>query len=249
MQGFASGKAGPVYPQLRLGCNAAKSMWAQRSCCSVAVMPAVVIRQRKPWRRKDGVFLYFEDNAGVIVNPKGEMKGGCGSAADLQVPQGLHGAYHGTACSCTSVSMDEVSPLGSLLSLPRICQAAHTHDQGLLCCCRISNHRTCGEGVRRPVAAHRLSCQFHCVGCVVVTGLTGWMAAPRVLWMFESCQYPERNVSSRPGHYHIPYWSAVHKCRLQTPRLLIIWYHLVNANTAGILINNYSRGSHDMTSH
>lgn len=37
--------------------------------------PAVVIRQRKPWRRKDGVFIYFEDNAGVIVNPKGEMKG------------------------------------------------------------------------------------------------------------------------------------------------------------------------------
>jgi large subunit ribosomal protein L23e len=24
------------------------------------VMPAVVIRQRKPWRRPDGVFLYFE---------------------------------------------------------------------------------------------------------------------------------------------------------------------------------------------
>lgn len=38
-------------------------------------MPIVVIRQRKAWRRKDGVFLYFEDNAGVIVNPKGEMKG------------------------------------------------------------------------------------------------------------------------------------------------------------------------------
>ena len=53
-----------------------------RSCHAVAVMPAVVIRQRKPWRRKDGVFLYFEDNAGVIVNPKGEMKGGCGRAAD-----------------------------------------------------------------------------------------------------------------------------------------------------------------------
>ncbi len=40
-----------------------------------AVLPAVVVRQRKPWRRKDGVFIYFEDNAGVIVNPKGEMKG------------------------------------------------------------------------------------------------------------------------------------------------------------------------------
>lgn len=39
------------------------------------VMPAVVIRQKKPWRRKDGRFIYFEDNAGVIVNPKGEMKG------------------------------------------------------------------------------------------------------------------------------------------------------------------------------
>ena len=38
-------------------------------------MPAVIVRQRKPWRRKDGVFIYFEDNAGVIVNPKGEMKG------------------------------------------------------------------------------------------------------------------------------------------------------------------------------
>ncbi|RZS22728.1 hypothetical protein BHM03_00055545, partial [Ensete ventricosum] len=49
------------------------------------VMPAVIVRQRKPWRRKDGVYMYFEgilcfyplndtDNAGVIVNPKGEMK-------------------------------------------------------------------------------------------------------------------------------------------------------------------------------
>ena len=24
------------------------------------VMPGVVVRQRKPWRRKDGVFIYFE---------------------------------------------------------------------------------------------------------------------------------------------------------------------------------------------
>ena len=40
-----------------------------------SVMPAVIIRQRKPWRRRNGVFLYFEDNAGCIVNAKGEMKG------------------------------------------------------------------------------------------------------------------------------------------------------------------------------
>eukprot|EP00996_Jenningsia_fusiforme_P005670 NODE_6688_length_544_cov_632.690909_g6266_i0.p2 GENE.NODE_6688_length_544_cov_632.690909_g6266_i0~~NODE_6688_length_544_cov_632.690909_g6266_i0.p2 ORF type:complete len:141 (+),score=18.57 NODE_6688_length_544_cov_632.690909_g6266_i0:77-499(+) len=39
------------------------------------VMPAIVVRQRKTWRRKDGTFICFEDNAGVIVNPKGEMKG------------------------------------------------------------------------------------------------------------------------------------------------------------------------------
>ena len=52
--------------------------WSARSHhlrLRLAVMPAVVVRQRKPWRRKDGVFIYFEDNAGVIVNPKGEMKG------------------------------------------------------------------------------------------------------------------------------------------------------------------------------
>nr|AQS22676.1 60S ribosomal protein L23 [Pseudodiaptomus poplesia] len=39
------------------------------------VLPAVVIRQRKTFRRKDGQFIYFEDSAGVIVNNKGEMKG------------------------------------------------------------------------------------------------------------------------------------------------------------------------------
>jgi hypothetical protein len=55
----------------------------------LAVTPAVVIRQRKPWRRKEGTYIYFEDNAGVIVNPKGEMKGelsamGMGSGTGCQ---------------------------------------------------------------------------------------------------------------------------------------------------------------------
>ena len=36
---------------------------------------AVVIWQRKSYWRKDGVFFYSEDNAGVTVNNKGEMKG------------------------------------------------------------------------------------------------------------------------------------------------------------------------------
>merc|ERR1712110_855232 len=39
------------------------------------VTPAVVVRQRKSRRRRDGLVLYFEDNAGVVVNAKGEMKG------------------------------------------------------------------------------------------------------------------------------------------------------------------------------
>ena len=34
-----------------------------------------MIRQRRPFKRKEGLMIYFEDNAGVIVNPKGEMKG------------------------------------------------------------------------------------------------------------------------------------------------------------------------------
>lgn len=39
------------------------------------VTPAIIVRQRKQWRRPEGYFIAFEDNAGVIVNPKGETKG------------------------------------------------------------------------------------------------------------------------------------------------------------------------------
>mmetsp|Transcript_20914 Transcript_20914/g.38172 ORF Transcript_20914/g.38172 Transcript_20914/m.38172 type:complete len:139 (+) Transcript_20914:83-499(+) len=39
------------------------------------VLKAIVIRQKKAWRRREGIFIRFEDNAGVIVNDKGEMKG------------------------------------------------------------------------------------------------------------------------------------------------------------------------------
>lgn len=37
------------------------------------VMPAVVVRQSKPWRRPDGIYLYFEDNAGVVSNILGSL--------------------------------------------------------------------------------------------------------------------------------------------------------------------------------
>jgi large subunit ribosomal protein L23e len=39
------------------------------------VMCDVIVRQKRLWRRKDGVVIGFEDNAGVIINDKGEMKG------------------------------------------------------------------------------------------------------------------------------------------------------------------------------
>ncbi len=39
------------------------------------VFPAVIIRQRRPFRRKDGTWLQFEDNAAVLMTPEGEIKG------------------------------------------------------------------------------------------------------------------------------------------------------------------------------
>jgi len=39
------------------------------------VLRAVVVRQRKPYRRKDGSYIRFDDNAVVIVDGK-EPKGG-----------------------------------------------------------------------------------------------------------------------------------------------------------------------------
>lgn len=39
------------------------------------IFQAVIVRQRKPFRRVDGVWVQFEDNAAVIITPEGEMKG------------------------------------------------------------------------------------------------------------------------------------------------------------------------------
>ena len=41
---------------------------------SKKVLYAVIVRQRKPWRKRDGYFIYFQDNAGVRVSNKGDMK-------------------------------------------------------------------------------------------------------------------------------------------------------------------------------
>lgn len=39
------------------------------------IFPAVLIRQRKPYRRHDGVWVQFEDNAAVVMTPEGDMRG------------------------------------------------------------------------------------------------------------------------------------------------------------------------------
>ncbi len=49
------------------------------------VHPAVIVRQSKPWKRTDGVFLYFEDNAGVVsaIPPTPEHSVGKGGSWGL----------------------------------------------------------------------------------------------------------------------------------------------------------------------
>lgn len=39
------------------------------------VLRAVIIRQKRPFRRADGLWVRFEDNAAVIVTETGETKG------------------------------------------------------------------------------------------------------------------------------------------------------------------------------
>ena len=39
------------------------------------VLKAVIVRQRRPFRRTDGTMVQFEDNAAVLVTETGELKG------------------------------------------------------------------------------------------------------------------------------------------------------------------------------
>ena len=51
------------------------------------VHPAVIVRQSKPWKRFDGVFLYFEDNAGVVRFDNS------GTATGFGLFPGVHPSY------------------------------------------------------------------------------------------------------------------------------------------------------------
>jgi len=39
------------------------------------ILKAVIVRQRRPFRRSDGTMVQFEDNAAVIITDTGETKG------------------------------------------------------------------------------------------------------------------------------------------------------------------------------
>jgi len=39
------------------------------------ILRAVVVRQKKSYRRANGVWVQFEENAAVIITPEGEMQG------------------------------------------------------------------------------------------------------------------------------------------------------------------------------
>jgi large subunit ribosomal protein L14 len=39
------------------------------------IFRAVLVRQKRPFRRTDGNWVQFEDNAAVIMTPEGEMRG------------------------------------------------------------------------------------------------------------------------------------------------------------------------------
>ncbi len=39
------------------------------------IFQGIIVRQKRPYKRVDGVWIQFEDNAAVIITPEGEMKG------------------------------------------------------------------------------------------------------------------------------------------------------------------------------
>merc|ERR1711953_663042 len=79
-------------------------------------------------RRKDGTFLYFEDNAGVIVNNKGEMKGqllpvpflknvqSCGPGSHLMLEASLNQPSLSCLISSWSAAVDSNEKKSSMRS-------------------------------------------------------------------------------------------------------------------------------------
>jgi len=63
------------YPSARVGDKVTISVRHGTPDMRKKIFQAIIVRQRKPFRRFDGLWIQFEDNAAVIITPEGEMKG------------------------------------------------------------------------------------------------------------------------------------------------------------------------------
>jgi large subunit ribosomal protein L14 len=63
------------YPKATVGDRITVSVRQGTPDMRKKIFQAVIVRQRKPFRRVDGLWVQFEDNAAVIITPEGEMKG------------------------------------------------------------------------------------------------------------------------------------------------------------------------------
>jgi large subunit ribosomal protein L14 len=63
------------YPSAAVGDRVTVSVRQGTPDMRKKIFQAVIVRQRKPFRRIDGVWVQFEDNAAIVITPEGEMKG------------------------------------------------------------------------------------------------------------------------------------------------------------------------------
>jgi len=63
------------YPQAAPGDMIVVSVKSGKADMRKKVWRAVLVRQRKPYRRGDGIWIQFEDNAAVITDERGNPKG------------------------------------------------------------------------------------------------------------------------------------------------------------------------------
>jgi len=63
------------YPSATIGDKVTVSVRQGTPDMKKKIFQAVIVRQKKTYRRIDGVWVQFEDNAAVIITPEGEMKG------------------------------------------------------------------------------------------------------------------------------------------------------------------------------
>ena len=63
------------YPKAGVGDMVIISVKKGKADMRRQLMKAIIVRQRRPFRRSDGTMIQFEDNAAVIVTDTGETKG------------------------------------------------------------------------------------------------------------------------------------------------------------------------------